>query len=336
MTRLEQVRWDHPDLVALCTAQQAELRAIYGADDLGPALTGDDVLAAALLREDDGTPVACGAVRDAAELGVGTGELKRMYVVPSARGRGLSHRLLDALEWAAARCGLTRLVLETGVLQPTAIQLYLSAGYLPISNFPPYDDEPSSRCFAKRLTGTAPVPVSEPVADTPPRVAVQRSSGLMVVPAGWMDHRSVALRRQMAAELADIYGFTAWFADAATLAASDRDHMPSVLTTLLALDRGAPIGAASLSTGHEGWPGDWVELERVFVLPEARGRGVARLLLSVAEDEARALGMSMIVLDTGFLQDQSIALYRSAGYRAIEPYGDWYLRPRLLWFGKTL
>ena len=47
--------------------------------------------------------------------------------------------------------GLRRLVLETGVLQPEAIGLYVTEGYLLIDNYPPYEDNDSSRCFAKSL-----------------------------------------------------------------------------------------------------------------------------------------------------------------------------------------
>ena len=53
-----------------------------------------------LVLYDDGRPVGCGGVRD---LGEGIGELKRMYVVPGARGRGHGRRLLAALEDEARR-----------------------------------------------------------------------------------------------------------------------------------------------------------------------------------------------------------------------------------------
>ena len=77
---------------ALRTAQQAELLALYGEDDIGHEMTGESIVAMLLVRV-DGEAVACGAIRDAsAELGAGVGELKRMFVVPAHRGRGLLAR----------------------------------------------------------------------------------------------------------------------------------------------------------------------------------------------------------------------------------------------------
>ncbi|HEX4247931.1 MAG TPA: GNAT family N-acetyltransferase, partial [Pseudonocardia sp.] len=60
--------------------------------------------------------------------------------------------LLAELERTAVEAGARRMVLETGVAQPEAIQLYLSSGYLPIPKFGVYRHAPGSRCFAKPLT----------------------------------------------------------------------------------------------------------------------------------------------------------------------------------------
>lgn len=77
--------------------------------------------------------------------------MKRVYVVPDARGRGLARRMLAEVERTAASAGRTRMVLETGLRQPEAIGLYQSAGYHPIAPFGAYRDDPLSRCFAKEL-----------------------------------------------------------------------------------------------------------------------------------------------------------------------------------------
>jgi GNAT superfamily N-acetyltransferase len=95
----------------------------------------------------DGTPAACGAFRpwgDAAEV-------KRMFVAPEFRGRGLARKMLQFLEAEATRRGYTRAVLETGTGQPEAIGLYTSAGWQPIAVFGPYVGSPISTCFEKRL-----------------------------------------------------------------------------------------------------------------------------------------------------------------------------------------
>jgi GNAT superfamily N-acetyltransferase len=99
----------------------------------------------------DGRPVACGATRRLAD---DVAEIKRMYVTPPARGRGLSKQILAALEDDARRAGVTRLLLETGDRQPEAISLYKSAGYEPVAPYGEFKDSPQSRCFEKRLDGT--------------------------------------------------------------------------------------------------------------------------------------------------------------------------------------
>ena len=69
------------------------------------------------------------------DLGGGIAEIKRMYVVPEARGRGLARELLVALEEAARGLGYERVRLDTGPKQPHAEHLYRSAGYEEIENF---------------------------------------------------------------------------------------------------------------------------------------------------------------------------------------------------------
>ncbi|WP_371501596.1 GNAT family N-acetyltransferase [Kitasatospora sp. NBC_00374] len=103
----------------------------------------------------DGEAVACGGWRvnekDEEGLGEGDAELKRMYVVPGARGRGLARGVLRHLERGAVEAGRTRLVLETGNKQPEAVALYASEGYLPIDKFGYYKDHPDSICMGKSL-----------------------------------------------------------------------------------------------------------------------------------------------------------------------------------------
>ena len=64
------------------------------------------------------------------------------------------------------------------------------------------------------------------------------------------------------------------------------------------------------------------EIKRMYVVPEARGRGLGRLLLAALEDAARTLGHVHLRLDTGDKQAHAVALYRSAGYREIPDYND--------------
>jgi GNAT superfamily N-acetyltransferase len=82
-----------------------------------------------------------------------TAEVKRMYVVPAARARGLARQVLAHLERTAAEAGAEAMILETGLAQPEAIALYESSGYTRIPSFGYYKDEPLNRCFAKALPG---------------------------------------------------------------------------------------------------------------------------------------------------------------------------------------
>ena len=143
--------WDDPVVQELTSAQQTEMRVLYDGDiEPGVKPSADDIAVVLVARDDDGTPVGCGALRP---LEPGAAELKRMYVVPAARGRGVSRQLLVALEAEAAARGWTTLRLETGTRQPAAVGLYTAAGYRPVEAFGHYltDDTDDSLYFARVL-----------------------------------------------------------------------------------------------------------------------------------------------------------------------------------------
>jgi GNAT superfamily N-acetyltransferase len=101
-----------------------------------------------LIASRAGEPVGCGALRRAEP---GAGEIKRMYVSPAARGAGVGHTVLAALEAEARALGLERLVLETGVRQPEAIALYERAGFSRIGPFGDYEAHALSVFMGKDL-----------------------------------------------------------------------------------------------------------------------------------------------------------------------------------------
>lgn len=103
-------------------------------------------VAFAVARNDDGTAVGCGAIAIGAEYG----EIKRMFVRPSARGAGVGKQLLAFLEDYARTKGCTRFVLETGYLQPAAIALYSRSGYVRCEPFGSYVEDPNSVFMCKR------------------------------------------------------------------------------------------------------------------------------------------------------------------------------------------
>lgn len=78
-------------------------------------------------------------------------ELKRMFTVEAARGRGLARRMLTRIEESAREAGCERVILETGDRQPEAIALYEAAGYTRIEDFGYYAGEEGVLSFAKPL-----------------------------------------------------------------------------------------------------------------------------------------------------------------------------------------
>jgi putative acetyltransferase len=101
-----------------------------------------------LVARRKGKPVGCGAVR---QLDAATAEIKRMYVVPAARGGGAGRAILAALESEARRMKADRIVLETGLRQAEALALYESAGFRRIPPFGEYVGTPLSVCMEKRF-----------------------------------------------------------------------------------------------------------------------------------------------------------------------------------------
>ena len=95
-----------------------------------------------------GEAVGCGGYR---RLDSEVVELKRMYVEPEQRGRGVAKRLLARLEEAASAAGARVMRLETGARQPAAIRLYEAAGYARVAPWDPKVDFRWSVCFEKRL-----------------------------------------------------------------------------------------------------------------------------------------------------------------------------------------
>ncbi|MFR9777331.1 GNAT family N-acetyltransferase [Micromonospora sp. MS34] len=135
-----------PELAALVIAEQRELRETDGGLDGQATLTHDGIRY--LVVVDGGRAIACGGIQP---LDADTGELKRMYVRPAYRGRGVARHLLAALEELAFQQGHTTVCLETGTYLPAAIGLYRSCGYQPIPVYGEYVDNPYRACFAKRL-----------------------------------------------------------------------------------------------------------------------------------------------------------------------------------------
>jgi GNAT superfamily N-acetyltransferase len=164
---LRRVPIGDPEARALIELVQEEYVVRYGGRDESPIDHTEFVAprGAFFVGHLDGVPVVSGAWRRRSDVEVAgttnTAEIKRMYVVPAARGLGLARRMLAHLEATACGAGVEAMVLETGLRQPEAIALYESSGYVTIASFGHYRDSDLNRCFGKPLdSGACP-------ADTP-------------------------------------------------------------------------------------------------------------------------------------------------------------------------
>ena len=78
------------------------------------------------------------------------------------------------------------------------------------------------------------------------------------------------------------------------------------------------------------------ELKRLYVRPEARGRGAARRIVEFLESAARAQGCDALVLETGPYQPEALAFYARQGYGRCGPFGDYPDHPLSVFMRKRL
>jgi GNAT superfamily N-acetyltransferase len=157
--RITPASFDDADTQQLVEEVQAEYVVLYGGPDKSPIEPGvfDPPRGAFFLARLDDVPVAMGGWRMRRDVrpygGTLSAEVKRMYVAPGARRRGLARAMLAHLEVTGRRAGADTMILETGTEQPAAIRLYLESGYERIENYGYYSWSPKSRCFGKLLDG---------------------------------------------------------------------------------------------------------------------------------------------------------------------------------------
>lgn len=154
--------YGHPDVAALVDLVQAEYRQLYGEGDASVTTPAHFSPANGefLVGYVAGLPVAMGGWRRLAPApwlpGRVTAEIKRMYVVPASRGRGLARQLLAALESSASAAGVDWMVLETGQPQPAAISLYRQWGYREVDGrFGRYYGDPEAVFLGKQFPQSA-------------------------------------------------------------------------------------------------------------------------------------------------------------------------------------
>jgi len=137
------------DFIELVRLLDAELAIMDGEEHLFYSQFNKiDKILHVVLAYDDEKPSGCGAIK---EYNRNTVEIKRMYVSPENRKRGIASEILSELETLASELSYSRCILETGKRQPEAIALYKKNGYKLIPNWGQYIGVENSVCFEKKL-----------------------------------------------------------------------------------------------------------------------------------------------------------------------------------------
>jgi putative acetyltransferase len=135
------------EVKSLSNELHKELEIIYGDGIIEDFIyENGQMLIFYLAYDENESAIACGALK---HFDDSTAEVKRMYVKPQFRGRGLSKLILIQLEGYAKELNYQRLILETGLKQPEAMNLYNKFGYKPLKCYGRHTDDPDSRCFEK-------------------------------------------------------------------------------------------------------------------------------------------------------------------------------------------
>jgi pimeloyl-ACP methyl ester carboxylesterase/GNAT superfamily N-acetyltransferase len=151
LIRIAAEPYDGPAGKVLVSDYVAEIRAMYPdwTPDVPPRLMPEDVEPPRgrwLVAYWKSKPVGCAALK---RLDPATAEIKRVYVAPEARGRGVARALLARLEQIARDAGYTTLRMDTGARQPASVALFGSVGYEQIAD---YNGNPvAAYWFEKRL-----------------------------------------------------------------------------------------------------------------------------------------------------------------------------------------
>jgi GNAT superfamily N-acetyltransferase len=105
-------------------------------------------IATAVVAYHNTIPVGCGCFKS---FDMKTVEIKRIYVQPEHRGKGIAKSILQELEQWALESGYSTAILETGIKQTAALQLYDHSGYERIDNYGQYLGNANSICKRKSL-----------------------------------------------------------------------------------------------------------------------------------------------------------------------------------------
>lgn len=149
MRRLLRTNSENKDFIELVKALDSYLAIIDGDDHaFYHQFNKTNLLNQVVVVYEDEKPVACGAIKP---YDANTMEVKRMYVEPHQRGKGIARQILNVLEKWTQELGGSKCILETGKKQADAVNLYINCGYTIIPNYGQYAEMDNSICFEKEL-----------------------------------------------------------------------------------------------------------------------------------------------------------------------------------------
>ncbi|MBL7778487.1 MAG: GNAT family N-acetyltransferase [Chitinophagales bacterium] len=149
MTDILRVSSENDDFQKLVFQLDSYLAKLNGDEnDFYAAFNKTNLLQHVAVGYSENMPVACGAIK---KIDQDTIEIKRMYVLPEFRGKGVATAMLKALENWGKELGYKRAVLETSIKMPEAINLYRKNKYYEIPRYGQYENALCSICFEKNL-----------------------------------------------------------------------------------------------------------------------------------------------------------------------------------------
>lgn len=138
-----------PDFMSLVEKLDKDLWERYGQDQKKYAPHNKlEYLDTVVIAYADNIPAGCGCIK---QFEGSITEVKRMFVEPAQRRKGIAAAILKELETWAKELNYTHTILDTGNNQPEAISLYKKSGYLVIENYGPFADMPEIICMKKSL-----------------------------------------------------------------------------------------------------------------------------------------------------------------------------------------
>ena len=147
MITIKRTNSENEDFINLVVLLDKDLKVRDGDEHIFYAQFNKiDKLKHTVIAYEDEIPVGCGAIK---EYNNNIMEVKRMYVPPQHRRKGIARKVLYELESWAKELNYNKCILETGKKQPEAIGLYSKSGYKLIPNYGQYKDVENSVCFEK-------------------------------------------------------------------------------------------------------------------------------------------------------------------------------------------